>query len=260
MQIPGLRRSLLATDGGGREDHSVSSPPRHWTVAEVMTTRVHVASPPTPFKVLVRMIGENKISAVPIVDHTGVPIGVVSESDLLLKERRHELETEPDLLHPRRRRRERAKAEGLVARDLMTSPPLTVGLNTGLTQAARLMQERNVRRLIVVDKRGKIAGLVSRSDLLQVFLRTDEDLRDEVMTKVIPAVLMPPSDTVDVTVVSNVITLSGEVDRRSDAEILARLARDVDGVVEVVSRLTFKWDDTTRARSFADPLAPGLRV
>ena len=86
----------------------------------------------------------------------------------------------------------------------MTSPPVTVSVETGLTQAARLMQERNIRRLIVVDQRGKIAGLVSRSDLLQVFLRTDEDLRDEVLTAVIPSVLMPTSDTVDVSVCSNV--------------------------------------------------------
>ncbi len=234
--------------------------PRHWTVADVMTTRVHVASPPTPFKVLVRMIEENKISAIPIVDHSGVPIGVVSESDLLLKERRRELETQPDLLHLRRRRKERAKAEGLVASDLMTSPPVTISIDTGLTRAARLMQERNVRRLIVVDQRGKIAGLVTRSDLLQVFLRTDEDLRDEILTKVIPTVLIAPSDSLDVTVRSNVITMSGEVDRKSDAEILARLARDVDGVVDVVSRLTYKWDDTAHAVAFGEPVVPGLGV
>lgn len=238
----------------------MTAPPRHWTVAEVMTTRVHVASAPTPFKVLVRMIEENKISAVPIVDQSGVPIGVVSESDLLLKERRRELETQPDLLHLRRRRKERAKAEGLVASDLMSSPPITVSVETRLTQAARLMQERNIRRLVVVDQRGKIAGLVSRSDLLQVFLRTDEDLRDEVLATVIPSVLMPTEDTVDVTVCSNVITLSGEVDRKSDAEILARLSRELDGVVEVVNQLSYKWDDTASSRAFGDPLTRGLEL
>ena len=72
--------------------------PRHRTVADVMTTRVHVASPETPFKLLVRLIEENRISAVPIVDHNGIPVGVVSESDLLFKERRGELTSAPDLL------------------------------------------------------------------------------------------------------------------------------------------------------------------
>ncbi|MEO8744146.1 MAG: CBS domain-containing protein [Candidatus Dormiibacterota bacterium] len=235
---------------------TMHSLPRRWTVADVMTTRVHVAGPATHFKLLVRLIEENKISAVPIVDQLGVPIGVVSESDLLLKERRRELESGPDLLHLRRRRVERAKAEGLVASDLMTSPPITVSVETGLTHAARLMQERNVRRLIVVDQRGKIAGVVSRSDLLQVFLRTDEDLCYEVVMKVIPSVLLPPAEGVDVAVRSNVITLSGEVDRKSDAEILVRATRDLDGVVEVVNQLTYKWDDSM----YAEPVAVGLKA
>ena len=133
--------------------------PRHRTVSDVMTTAVHVASKQTPFKRLVELIEDNKVSAVPIVDEQGIPIGIVSESDLLLKERRRELETEPSLLHARQRRQERAKAEGVVAVEIMTKPPITVRADTTLPQAARQMQERNVRRLVVVDERGKIAGM-----------------------------------------------------------------------------------------------------
>jgi predicted transcriptional regulator len=189
------------------------------------------------------MIEENRISAVPIVDVRGVPIGVVSESDLLLKERRAELRSDSSPLHLWRRRVEKAKAEGLIASDLMTAPPLTVLADTMIPDAARVMQERNVRRLVVVNPRGLIVGIVSRSDLLQVFLRSDEDLHDELATKIIPAVLPADAGTVAVSVESNVITLSGEVDRRSDAEILVRLAGDIDGVVDVVNKLTFRWDD-----------------
>ncbi len=144
------------------------------TVADVMTSRVHVARPQTPFKRLVQLIEENKISAIPIVDDRGFPVGIVSESDLLLKERRQELESEPSLLHPLRRREQRAQAKGVVASEIMTAPPITVRSDTALQAAARLMQERNVRRLVVVDERDKIAGIVSRSDLLRVFLRTYE--------------------------------------------------------------------------------------
>jgi len=217
--------------------------PRHRTVADVMTARVHVASPLTPFKLLVRLIEENRISAVPIVDQTGIPIGVVSESDLLLKERRGELESEGDLLHPRRRQTERAKADGLVAQDVMTSPPITVAVDTRLVEAARLMQERNVRRLVVVDDRGKIAGIVSRSDLLQVFLRSDEELREEIIDNLIPTLMLTP-EPIGVEVQYNVVTLHGEVDRKTDVEILGRLTREIDGVVEVVNRLNYRWDDT----------------
>lgn len=229
--------------------------PRRRTVADVMTARVHVAGPLTPFKLLVRLIEENRVSAIPIVDLNGFPIGIVSESDLLLKERRHELETESDLLHLRRRQKERVKAEGLVASDLMTTPPITIGATTGLTLAARMMQVRNVRRLIVVDERGRIVGVVSRSDLLQVFLRTDEELRDEIIDRLIPALMLSADQPIGVEVRYNVVTISGEVDRRSDAEILARTIRQMDGVVEVVSQLTYRWDDSRPVRELAQTAA-----
>lgn len=229
----------------------MSSIPRHRTVADVMTKRVHVATPLTPFKLLVRLIEENRISAIPIVDQDGRPVGIVSEADLLLKERHGEPDTAARLFHPRRSRTEVAKAEGTVASDLMTAPPITVPADAPLMHAARLMQERNVRRLIVTDMRGRIAGIVSRSDLLQVFLRTDEDLRQDVLEKLIPAILIDQQSPIDVRVRANVVTLSGQVDRKTDAEILSRLTRDLDGVVGVVNRLTFRWDDTARASSSA---------
>jgi len=224
----------------------MSSLPRHRTVSDVMTRQVHVASPLTPFKLLVRLIEENRVSAIPIVDQNGTPVGIVSEADLLLKERRSDIATSSRLFRPRRRRAELTKAEGIVASDLMTAPPITIPADATLMQAARLMQERNVRRLIVTDTRGRIAGIVSRSDLLQVFLRTDEDLREDVLEKLIPAILIDQVSPIDVHVRANVVTLSGEVDRKSDSEILSRLTRDLDGVVGVVNQLTYRWDDSLR--------------
>lgn len=121
------------------------------TVSDVMTARVHTASPLTPLKVVMRLIVENRVSAIPIVDQQGVPVGVVSESDLLLK------------------------VGGRVASDVMTSPAITVALHTGVSEAARSMREKNVRRLVVVDQRGRIAGIVSRSDLLRALLESSEE-------------------------------------------------------------------------------------
>jgi CBS domain-containing protein len=218
--------------------------PRHRNVSDVMTSRVHVASPLAPFKLLVRLIEENRVSAIPIVDHEGMPVGIVSESDLLLKERRLELDSSRDLLHAQKRRQDRVKAAGTIASDVMTHPAITVPLDTSLSEAARLMQQKNVRRLVVVDERGRIAGIVSRSDLLQVFLRSDEELREEIVSKVIPAVQVAPEGGVKVEVSWNIATLSGEVDRRSDAQILTRMTKDLDGVVGVVDHLTYRWDDT----------------
>jgi len=209
-----------------------------------MTTHVHVASPQAPFKVLVRLIEENKVSAIPIVDQQGIPIGIVSEADLLLKERRNELESEEDFLHLRKRWHERAKAEGTVASEVMTSPAITVPADTPLSEAARMMQKKNVRRLVVVDQRGRIAGIVSRSNLLQVFLRTDAELQAEVAGTLVPALVPSSASGVRVEVRSNIVTLSGEVDRKTDVGILTRSTRELDGVVDVVDRLTYVWDDT----------------
>lgn len=225
----------------------MTSLPRHRTVSDVMTSRVHVARPQAPFKLLVRLIEENRVSAIPIVDDTGLPVGIVSESDLLLKSRRLELESSRDLLHRQKRLAERAKAAGTVAADVMTSPAITVTSDTSLSDAARLMHETDVRRLVVVDGSGRIAGIVSRSDLLQVFLRSDEELREEIASRLIPAVLLSLGDTVGVEVSWNIATLSGEVARKSDAEILRRLTNELDGVVAVVDQLSYRLDDTDMA-------------
>jgi CBS-domain-containing membrane protein len=106
------------------------------------------------------------------------------------------------------------------------------------------MQEKNIRRLVVVDGHGRIAGIVSRSDLLQVFLRTDDELRDEIAGTLIPTLLVSSSERIEVDVRSNVVTLSGEVDRKSDAQLLTRLTKEVDGVVGVIDRLRYRSDDT----------------
>jgi CBS domain-containing protein len=239
---------------------AMGSLPRHRTVSDVMTHHVHVARPETPFKLLVRLIEENRVSAIPIVDQQGVPIGIVSESDLLLKERRRELASTGDLLHLQKRRHDRAKAGGTRALEVMTSPAITVASDTSLGEAARLMHEKNVRRLVVVDDRGRIAGIVSRSDLLQVFLRTDDDLRDEIAGGLIPALLLTWPEGIGVDVRGNIVTLSGEVDRKSDAEILARLTSEVDGVVGVVDELSYKWDDTAVAPAAAAPFGRNFRA
>jgi CBS domain-containing protein len=238
----------------------VSRLPRHRTVSDVMTKHVHVARPLTPFKVLVRLIEENRVSAIPIVDQTGVPIGIVSETDLLLKQIRAGAESSRDLLHVRKRRNERAKGDGTVASDVMTSPAITVASGTGLGDAARLMQDKNLRRLVVVNDGGRIAGIVSRSDLLKVFLRTDEELREEIRGELIPAVLMSSYDALGVEVSWNVATLSGEVDRKSDVEILTRLTRELDGVVGVVDELTYSWDDTAAVPAGPPPQQRNFRA
>ena len=218
--------------------------PRHATIGDVMTARVHTATAMTPFKVLVRIIEENHIGGIPVVDENGAVLGVVSESDLMQKERRRQLESSEDLIHLGRRRRERAVAHGTVASDVMSAPAVTITPDAPLAEAAKLMQHKNVHRLVVVDATGRLVGIVSRSDLLRVYLRSDDDLHRQITGEVIRAILLPGSEVPDVDVELGIVTLSGEVDRRSDVGILIRLVQELDGVVAVQDRLRYRWDDS----------------
>jgi CBS domain-containing protein len=130
------------------------------TVLEVMTRRVHIANANTPITLLTRLIKENGVGAIPIVDQLGIPIGIVSELNVLV----HELRSLRDVMDSGTAPPGRPKAGG-IASEIMTSPPNTVRSDASLNDAERVMNERGVRRLIVVDDGGRIAGILTRGDL-----------------------------------------------------------------------------------------------
>jgi CBS domain-containing protein len=212
------------------------------TVSDVMTRTVVVVNVSAPFKDVVRRMHEYRVSALPVVDDDERLIGIVSEADLILKED-PELE-EGRLFEGRHRRQAREKASGLVARELMTSPVVTVGPGTTLGEAARLMHRKNVKRLPVVDGSGRIVGIMSRSDLLKVFLREDADIEQEVREDVIRRTLWIDPDTVTVSVRDGVVRLAGQLERRSLVPVLERLVAAVEGVVGVEDHLSYVVDDT----------------
>jgi CBS domain-containing protein len=110
-------------------------------------------------------------------------------------------------------------------------------------EAARVMDRHAVKRLPVVDGDGRLLGIVSRSDLLKVFLRTDEDIREEIVRDVFMHVLWVEPDQVDVQVRQGVVVLTGKLEMKSGIAIAERLTRGVDGVVNVVCELTYATDD-----------------
>jgi CBS domain-containing protein len=139
-------------------------------VRDVMTAEVVVVRDRTPFKEIVGLMRQHNVSALPVVDATDELVGIVSEADLLLKEE-HVAEGESHRrFQSRRRRIDRAKAGGVIARELMSSSVETIDPEAPLARAARLLHERRVKRLPVVDANGKLVGIVSRADLLKVFL------------------------------------------------------------------------------------------
>jgi CBS domain-containing protein len=218
------------------------------TVRDVMTTRVVLVDKSAGFKDVVRQMEDSGVSALPVVDADGHLVGIISEGDLLLKEEHAREPHRRHLLEGRRGRIERAKAEGLLAAQLMTAPVIKIRPEASLGQAARLMHEKRVKLLPVVDEEGEVVGIVNRADLLKVFMRSDEEIQQEVVRDVMARTLSIGTDRVRATVRDGVVTLEGLVERRSFIALLTGLVRGVDGVVGVEERLGYEEDDA-RLRS-----------
>lgn len=216
---------------------------RTWRVEDVMTTDVISVTEETPYREIVDTLTERRVSAVPVVDEFGQVTGVVSEADLLHKIEQSGEEGERRIFAGRRRRDAAAKAAGGTARDLMSAPAISVRPGTPVPAAAKLMDDERVKRLPVTDEAGRLTGIVSRADLLKVYLRPDADIEREVVDEVLHRTLWVDPDAVRATVTGGVVTLSGRADRRSTAELAVKLTRSVSGVVDVVDRLGFEYDD-----------------
>jgi CBS domain-containing protein len=218
---------------------------KHRGVQDVMTKDVVAVEGDTPYKQIAEILAERKISGVPVVDSEGHVLGVVSEADLLAKAEYPEAERRRHLLDRPGTAQARRRANAGVARDLMTAPAVTIDDRTSIVRAAKQMDRHQVKRLPVVDELGRLVGIVSRRDLVKIFLRSDDDIRAEVATDVLDQTLSVRTSAVSVTVVDGVVTLDGTVDRKSVIPVAVRLTRAVDGVVDVVERLDYSFDDET---------------
>jgi CBS domain-containing protein len=216
---------------------------RTWRVEDVMTSDVVAVREDTPYREIVDTLNDRRVSAVPVVDEFGQVTGVVSEADLLHKIELSGAEGERRIFAGRRRRSAQQKAAGAVARDLMSTPAITVRPGTPVVAAAKLMDDERVKRLPVTDNAGRLTGIVSRADLLRVYLRPDAEIEHEVVEEVLHRTLWVDPATVQATVHGGVVTLSGRADRRSTAELAVQLTRAVAGVVDVEDRLGFELDD-----------------
>ncbi|MFF8378177.1 CBS domain-containing protein [Streptomyces sp. NPDC015661] len=192
---------------------------RHRSVADLMTPTAVAVQRGTSFKEIARLLDEYGITAVPVVDEENRPVGVVSEADLL--------------------RRHTAKDGPSSAEAMMSSPAVTARPSWTAVEAARLMERHRVKRLPVVDADGRLIGVLSRSDLLQLFLRRDRSIQEEIREDVIVRILHLSPSAVHIEVDEGRVTLSGTLERPGLGPILVRLCETVDGVVEVVDRMAY---------------------
>ncbi|WP_020658870.1 CBS domain-containing protein [Amycolatopsis benzoatilytica] len=218
-------------------------------IRSVMTTDVAQASPDLPFKAVAALLEERGVGGAPVVDEHGRVLGVVSRGDLL------ERDVEHHGIGPQARRGRR-KAEGLFAADLMSAPAITVSVDDDLRHAAQLMETHRVHRLPVLGEDGTLAGVVSRADLVRVFLRPDNEIRAEVRDEVLEREMCIDPASLYVAVQDGVVTLSGRVERYSMIPVIAALVGRVDGVVEVKEQLRAELDD--RSLRPDEPPASGL--
>ncbi len=214
---------------------------RHREVSELMTREVVTVPQNAAFKDIVRTLLEHQVSAVPVVDTAGHALGLISEGDLLPKSA-----AQGDYFRslPEREAWQEDKAAGLRAEELMSAPPVCARPDRTVAEAARLMEAQGVKRLLIVDETDTLVGIVSRRDLLRIFLRDDDAIRHEITSDILDRTLRQSSTAITVDVTDGRVELHGTVQFKSLIPVIERLCRTVDGVVSVKEQLGFAIDDT----------------
>ncbi|WP_326648130.1 MULTISPECIES: CBS domain-containing protein [unclassified Streptomyces] len=224
---------------------------KHSKIGSLMVNDVVSVIPQTPFKEVAKLLAVHRISGLPVLDADDKVLGVISESDLMLRqagetptpgghEARAPWRAQPsgDTSTPE------VKARAVTAGELMSRPAITVHVGDTIAEAARAMAKHRVERLPVVDEEGRLVGIVTRRDLLQVFLRPDPDIRREIVEEVLDRTLWLSPGTVEVHVIDGVVTLDGQLERFTTIPVAVRLTLQVDGVVSVIDKLTYRYDDS----------------
>jgi CBS domain-containing protein len=216
---------------------------RHYEVRDVMTTDPVTVTPATTLKTVADLLVSQKISAVPVLSLQGKVLGVVAETDLLRKE---ELQRDADSRHSvhlsYRVRRDIVTAE--TAGEIMSTALVTVRQGATVAEAARLMDRHDLTFLPVTDESGKLLGVIRPRNLLRVFLRPDEEIRAEIINDVLAGYLGTNPALVHVEVNDGVVSLAGELERKSMLALIVPAVRAVDGVIAVEGELRYAVDDT----------------
>lgn len=208
-------------------------------VAEIMTTEVVTVPPSSSLKEAAELMLEKRISGMPVVGSDREVLGIVSETDVLFKERIRKEQHGPGLIR-RHLETEADTSLKLAARTVggaMTTPPVTIGASRSVAEAATLMLEHSVNRLPVVDTEGHLVGLVTRTDLVRAFTRTDDEIERELREQTLLKDLWLDPDSFKISVIRGEVQIEGEVDTEQDAELVRRWAALVPGVVSVDARL-----------------------
>jgi CBS domain-containing protein len=217
-------------------------------VRDVMTTDVVTVPPEQPLKEVAEILVEHGITGVPVVAEDGEVVGVVSEGDILFKERGPSARKGVFawLLDPYGMEGQ-LKIEARTAADAMSAPAKTIAGWWSISAAAALMLEAQVNRLPVVDNDGRLQGIVTRGDLVRAFVRPDAEIEREIREDVLRRTFwLDTPEAVTVTVAGGRVTLNGTVETRMDAELVPAVVRKVPGVVDVEASIGWRGENGSR--------------
>lgn len=209
---------------------------------ELMTTDVVTISPEATLKEAARRMIEAGVSGLPVTEDDGRLVGIITEADFVHAEAGRRVRKRAGLLGFLFRG-ERLPSEERNVGDMMTTDLVVLGPEADHPEAARLMEKAGVKRIPVVDGDGRLVGILSRSDLLRAFARTDAEIIDEVLNHVARKVLWIDPERFEISCVDGNVVLSGHLEFYSDAALLVELTRRVDGVISVADRLTYDVDN-----------------
>lgn len=212
-------------------------------VSELMTNNVLTATPEMRLKDAALLMSENSVSGLPVVDRDYRVIGILTEGDFVARAGAQNRVSFLDTIIGR----DVKVLESETVGDAMQRRVHTVGADALHGAAAWMMQKKGVKRLPVVDADDRLIGVISRSDILKVFTRTDEEIKRQILDRVVGEVVMPDTADLEVEVENGKVFLSGTVATRTESLLLSELSKAVDGVIALDSKLRYLVDDSHRS-------------
>jgi CBS domain-containing protein len=219
--------------------------------ADVMTPDVICGTPDTPLLELVRLMLDNHVSALPIVEN-GRVVGIVSEGDLM---RRAEAGTEPRpsrwlelVTSSDRLATDYAKTHGRKAGEIMTHEVVTVDDTTPIAEVAHLLESRRIKRVPVI-RDGRLVGIVSRRNLLQALATRlsappvaaeDRTIRDAFYADLRRQAWAGSSGTINAVVSDGVLHLWGIAPDEALRQAIVVVAENVPGVRAVEDHMEYR--------------------
>lgn len=217
-------------------------------VRDLMTTEPITTTPDAPLKEAARTMVREKVSGLPVLER-GKLVGMVTEGDFLRQEADRDQPYRLSLLEALFGDGT-SEPEAETVGEVMSSPVVTITPDATLSEAARVMSHRKVKRLPVVDEDGALIGIISRADVVNAFTKPDEVIEDEIREDIVRRLLFLEPDAIEVKVAGGVVSLSGELENRTEAHLLEELTRRIAGVIKVNSDLTYEVDDGRMGKSY----------